>query len=303
MNNIINLDKALELIKDFLESKNLWDFLNQDSSLYIGGSLPFTCLSPRINSIDEIEVGDIDIYTTNWPLLLRNINKNFKVNQIIKTGVNVKFEIENNNFPIQIITSPFENFKTEVLDEYDCGLVSVGFHPNSNKFIIHPNFISQLESNEFIVIREKTNPARIEKLTERAYKLFGSNLREVITKSDGDYRPYWLNKVEIESINDVMPSPPYTQLYAHKYHCMGCKQKQSYFICKLCQLRMKNHFVQTIGKNDFKSKFSSVVVFGGLNGLGKIIGDEIIQIGFLLRVFNAYCFVTVRIEWEFIGFV
>ncbi len=278
MNNIINLDKALGLIKDFLESKNLWDFLSKDSGIYIGGSLPFTCLSSRINSIAQIDIGDIDIYTTNWPLLLRNINKNFKVKEIVKTGVNVKFEIENYNFPIQIITSPFENFETEVLDEYDCGLVSVGFHPNSNKFIIHPNFISQLENKEFIVIKEKTNPGRVEKLTERASKLFGCNLREITTQSNGDYRPYWLNKVEIDSINDVMPSPPYTQLYAHKYHCLGCKQKQNYFICKLCQFRITNYFVKTIGKNNFKSKFSSVVVFGGLNGLGKIIGDEIIEV-------------------------
>jgi hypothetical protein len=180
--------------------------------------------------------------------------------------------------PIQIITSPFENFETEVLDEYDCGMVAVGFHPHSSQFVIHPRFINQLEKGIFEVIHERSNPSRVKKLTDRAYKLFDAELIEIKLNSNSDYRPYWKNKQEIDCLNDVLPSPPYTQLYANKYYCLGCKEKQDYLICNLCQTRIENYFIQTIKSNNFDSKYKRVVVFGGLNGLGKIMADEIIEI-------------------------
>jgi len=277
--NLINFNKANLLIKTFLENNNLYDFLKSDQNIYIGGSLPFMCLSSKISNSSKLNVGDIDIYTTNCPLLFRNINKSFGIKNLVKTGVNVKFDIDNVEIPIQIITSPFDDFESDVLDEYDCGMVSVGFHPYSNKFIIHPKFISQLENRKFIVIHERTNPSRIIKLKERAKELFDSTLEEIKLDSNTDYRPYWKNKISIDSLGDLMPSPPYTQLYANKYRCIGCKEKQDYLICKICQHRMSNHFVNEIKTNNFISKYKRVVVFGGLNGLGKIIADEIVEIG------------------------
>ena len=280
----MDIIKSTNLIKQFLQNNLLLDFLNDDQNIYIGGSLPFMCLSPKITSIDELDVGDIDIYTTNCPLLFRNINREFKISNIIKTGVNVKFDIQEckNNIkssvPIQIITSPFENFETEVLDEYDCGMVAVGFHPHSSQFVIHPRFISQFEKGIFEVIHERSNPSRVKKLTERAYKLFDAKLIEIKLYSNSDYRPYWKNKQDIDCLNDVLPSPPYTQLYANKYYCLGCKEKQDYLICKFCQIRMENYFISTIKSNNFDSKYKRIVVFGGLNGLGKIMADEIIEI-------------------------
>lgn len=274
-----NLEKSTLVIKTFLKNNGIWDFLSSDQNIYIGGSLPFMCLSSKISDSSKIEVGDIDIYTTNCPLLFRNLNKSFIMREIVKTGVNVKFNIDSSEIPIQVITSPFDDFKDEVLDEYDCGMVSVGFHPYTSKFIIHERFIEQIKKNQFEVIHERTNPTRVKKLETRAMELFECSIVEIKLDSNTDYRPYWKNKQIINSINDTMPSPPYTQLYGNKYHCMGCTEKQDYLICKICQYRISNHFNLTIKSNDFIKKYKKVVVFGGLNGLGKIIADEIIEIG------------------------
>lgn len=301
----LNIEKATLIIETFLRNNNLYEFLSADPNIYIGGSLPFMCLSPIIHNftiktsseIDDIdicttncpalinceikpsiEIGDIDIYTTNCPLLMRNIRKTFEPHSIVKTGVNIKFEIDETNIPIQIITSPFTDFKAEVLDEYDCGMVSVGYHPFSSKFVIHDNFIDQYNQGKFIVIHERSNPSRVKKLEKRAKELFGLPLVEQRLDENTDYRPYWKNKVKVDSIHDVMPSPPYTQLYANKYHCVGCKRKQEYLVCAVCKLRLNNAFDHTIKINNFTNKYKKVVVFGGLNGLGKIIADEIVQV-------------------------
>lgn len=170
----MNIVKSTDLVIDFLTKQGIWDFLNSDPNIYIGGSLPFITLSNKINSIEDINIGDIDIYTKNCPLLFRNINKKFKISNIIKTGVNVKFnicsysssdyvydsdsdedilnnKISSNLIPIQIVTSRFEDFESEVLDEYDCGMVSVGFHPATSSYIIHKKFYTQLENSCFEV--------------------------------------------------------------------------------------------------------------------------------------------------------
>jgi len=280
----MDITKSTSLIKQFLQNNLLLDFLSADPNIYIGGSLPFMCLSPKISSVDELDVGDIDIYTTNCPLLFRNINQKFKITNIIKTGVNVKFDIQKNKnkaknlVPVQIITSPFEDFESEILDEYDCGMVAVGFHPNSSQFVIHPRFTEQLKRGVFEVIHERSNPSRVKKLTDRADKLFDAKLIEIKLDSNTDYRPYWKNKQEICCLNDVLPSPPYIQLYANKYFCLGCKEKQDHLICKFCQVRISNSFLNTIKTNNFATKYKRIVVFGGLNGLGKIMADEIIEI-------------------------
>ena len=306
----INLEKSTQLIKSFLEKNLLLDFLGSDPNIYIGGSLPFMCLSPKIIDSSSIEVGDIDIYTKNCPFLLRNLNKTYKLTNIEKTGVNVKFNIEENEIesiiPIQIITSSFDNFNDEILDEYDCGMVAVGYHPYSSQFIINKRFLEQLKKNEFEVIHKRTNPSRIKKLKKRAIELFNARLIEINLDSNTDYRPYWKNTdyrpysentdyrpysentdyrpysentASISSINDIMPSPPYTQLYANKYHCMCCSEKQDYLICKLCEHKISTSFTNSIEKKKIIEKYKRVVVIGGLNGMGKIIADEIIQIG------------------------
>lgn len=280
----MNITDSISIIKQFFANNGLLNFLSDDPNIYIGGSLPSMCLSEKIHHPDDLDVGDIDIYTKNCPLLFRNINRTFKITNIIKTGVNVKFDILKtktktmSKIPIQIITSPFEDFESEILDEYDCGMVAVGFHPHSSQFIIHPRFTTQLKKGIFEVIHERSNPSRVVKLEKRACELFDAKLIEIKLNSNTDYRPYWKNVQEINSINDVLPSPPYTQLYANKYHCLGCKEKQDYLICGLCQIRIEEAFDNTIKSNNFATKYKSIVVFGGLNGLGKIMADEIIEI-------------------------
>ena len=82
-----NIEKSTLIIKSFLKNNGIFDFLSSDPNIYIGGSLPFMCLSSKITDSSKLEVGDIDIYTKNCPLLFRNLNKSFNLTELVKTGV------------------------------------------------------------------------------------------------------------------------------------------------------------------------------------------------------------------------
>ena len=268
-------------IKQVLKKIGIFDFLCKYEHIYIGGSLPGLSLGSE-NS-DEIynDINDVDIYTTNTPMLLRDINKTFEPREIIKTGVNVSFRIDHNKSTenskrIQIITSPFENFKDEVLDGYDCDMISVGYHPFSDKFIIHERFMKAYENYNFIVYYERSNLNRIEKLTVRAKKYFESNITIVKETPDVDYRPYWKNKKSLRSICDVDSSPPYIQIYSNKYRCCVCKTISEYLVCKTCDKLITGYYQQ----NTFnKFPVEKMVVFGGVNGFGNIIANQAVSMG------------------------
>jgi len=267
------MDKLVNNIETIFYNLKILDFLKENDNVYIGGSLPFMLFNNRGLSSSEISkiIDDIDIYTTNAPLLIRNINKKFKVNNLIKTGVNIKFNIEECEKPLQIITSYFESFNDEVLDGYDCDLVRVGYHPASSKFIIHDRFIVGLKTRTFIVYYERSNNGRIQKLKDRAHKYFASTIEVVKETEDGDYRPYWKKKNPVKTLSDVGTSPPYIQLYCNKYKCCLCHNISEYLLCKKCEVLIDKYHTNTKFDN---FKLDTLTVFGGVNGLGKIIADE-----------------------------
>jgi hypothetical protein len=230
------------------------------------------------------EINDIDIYTKNAPMLLRDINKTFNVSNIKQTGVNVSFNIgfspsrlhQVSGKQIQIITSSFDDFKDEILDSYDCDMTTVGYHPYTGEFIIHERFINGYEKKNFIVYYERSNVSRIEKLTRRARLYFNSHITIIKEKSDVDYRPYWKSTHVLDTISDVDSSPPYIQMYCSKYRCCVCKIISDYLLCKKCEKLITGYYQQ----NSFdKFPIEKMVVFGGVNGFGNIIANQAVSMG------------------------
>lgn len=269
---------AVSLIIDFLQKTGIYDLLIMDANLYIGGSLAYLCMSNEMTlDILEYEVGDIDIYTKNYPLLTRNFNKyinNF--DKIEKTGVNIKFTLKDIDIPFQIIISPFDDFIADVLEEYDCDIATVGFHPFSSTFYIHRRFTTALRNRSFNVMFQRTNEERVNKLHDRANLYFNSTINVIDKVTNGDYRSYSSLGIPINNINDILPSPPYLQLYGNKYNCVKCQRKQDYLICHSCNKQSMNRLCTDV-EESFDAKFKKVVVFGGVNGLGKIIADTLEQ--------------------------
>ena len=267
-----------EKIGTILHNIGILDFVSKYEHIYIGGSLPGLVLGSGYSKNIYNEINDVDIYTTNSPMLLRDINKAFKPENIFKTGVNVSFKLkdDDNCKQIQIITSGFENFNNEVLDGYDCDMICVGYHPYSQQFIINDRFIKGYKDKKFILYYERSNLNRIEKLTIRAKKYFNYNVTIIKERPDVDYRPYWRNKNYLTNICDVDTSPPYTQIYCSKYKCCVCKKITEYLVCKSCDKLITGYYQQNTFNN---FPIENMVVFGGVNGFGNIIANQAVSMG------------------------
>jgi hypothetical protein len=270
--NMDTIDNSIHKINGVLKDVGVFDFLEQSSEIYCGGSLPMLALSKK-STLDELLtiINDIDIYTNNISKTMRGINKNLysEINNIESKGINVNFSIGDGKVPVQLITSSFDDFTTDVLAEYDCDLVSVGYHPYSGEFIITDKFRKGLEDKMFTVIYEKTYLDRIEKLLLRAKYYFECDLKIEKKSIDGSYRPYWKGSKELDTITDIQLSPPYLQIYCNKYKCIKCKEIQQRLLCEKCNDNEIVKYMTTWGRY----KMNNVVVFGGINGLGKIIAD------------------------------
>ncbi len=265
-------------IRTILHDIGILDFVSKYDHIYIGGSLPGLVLSSLYSNKIYDEINDIDIYTTNAPMLLRDVNKVFKPVNIIKTGVNVSFMLNKDDVSkqIQIITSGFENFNNEVLDGYDCDMSCVGYHPYSQQFIINERFVKGYKDKNFILYYERSNLSRIEKLTFRAKTYFDYNITIIKERPDVDYRPYWRNKIKLNNICNVDTSPPYTQTYYSKYKCCVCKKITEYLVCKSCDKLITGYYQQNTFNN---CPIENMVVFGGVNGFGNIIANQAVSMG------------------------
>jgi hypothetical protein len=266
-NNIINILKKI----------GIWDFVSKFEHIYIGGSLPGLVLSHG-NGIDIYnDINDVDLYTTNSPMLIRDINKFLRPRNISKTGVNFSFVTMFNVYKlIQVITSHFDDFNKEILENYDCDMICVGYHPFSKKFIINDRFLKGYNDKNFIVFYERSNEERIIKLTKRAKTYFNSTITIFKERPDVDYRPYWRNRIALENICDVDSSPPYVQVYCNKYKCCICKDITEYLVCKSCDKKITGYYQQNTFNN---FPIEKMVVFGGVNGFGNIIANQAVSMG------------------------
>lgn len=270
---MIDYLRCTDMINKVLSYVGILEIIQQDSSLYVGGSLPSFIISQQIaNKDDEIVCNDIDLYTNNYVKTLLNISKYLgnKITSIKRTGVNVAFLIQ--NIPIQIITSEFTSFHDDVLGNYDCTLVSVGFYPFKNEFITHTKFINGLNDKNFTCYYEKSNPKRIEKLTKRAKDWYGASLQIIKETDEADFRPYYKNSCMINSLQDIVSPPNYVQLYYNKFNCIHCGIQQDYLLCKSCY----NSIEHTIYRNN-NTRNKKITILGGVNGFGKIIKDMAIK--------------------------
>ena len=271
-------EQIISKINHVLESVGILDVIRLDSSLYVGGSLPAYIVSQVLNNLDEkIVCNDIDLYTTNYMKTLRNFSKHLgsKIHDIKRTGVNVTFLINDihqhsssERIPIQIVTSEFKSFHDEVLGNYDSTLVSVGFHPYKNELIIHNRFLEGLKDKKFIVHYEKSNPKRIDKLTNRALEWFNAEMEVIRLTDNADFRPYYKNSQMINSLQDIVSPPGYIQLYYNKFNCIQCGIQQEHLLCQPCYTK----YSYTLGMNQ-KIVNKKITILGGVNGLGKIIKD------------------------------
>ncbi len=280
---MINETTFINSINNVLKSTGILDVVKQDSSIYVGGSLPSFIVSQQLsNKNDDIICNDIDLYTTNYVKTLHNFSKYLgnKITNIKRTGVNVTFLIK--DIPIQIVTSEFNSFYDDVLGNYDCTLVAVGFYPFEDKLIIHKNFLDGLENKNFVCHYEKSNPKRIEKLTDRAKNWYGSNLQIFKQTDDTDFRPYYKGSCTIESLQDIVSPPHYVQLYYNKFNCIHCDMEQDRLLCEHCTDSIEFELYK---KN--KTRGKKITVLGGVNGLGNIIKD-------IANNFNNEVYVTSR---------
>jgi len=258
-----------EKIISILTSAGIYDFVKKFPHIYIGGSLPALMFSNKTADYINSKINDIDIYTQNISMCLRDLNREFKLNRVYKSGVNINFTIKKK--PIQIISSSFENFETEVLDTYDCDISCVGYYPFTNEFIIGKRFLKGLEEKNFVVYYEKTNKLRIEKLFSRAKDFFSCTLTiQIENNEEKNYSNYYKKKLPINNICELDFSPPYIQMYMSKYKCCVCETMTNYLICANCKNKIVEYNKNLVPKN----KIKKLVVFGGVNGFGSIIGTQ-----------------------------
>lgn len=262
------MDAHKEKIITILKFSGIYEFVKNSPHIYIGGSLPALCLSIKETDYINKTINDIDIYTKNITMCLRDINKYLKPKNILKSGVNITFNL--NKKSIQIISSYFEDFEIEVLDTYDCDICAVGYHPHTNEFIIRERFIKAFEEKNFIVKLEKTNESRIQKLFDRAEKFFSSSLTIENETNEGDFSSYYKKKLQISNVSKLDISPPYIQMYLTKYKCCLCDKINEYLVCSKCTEKINLSNSNTIINHQIKK----LTVFGGVNGFGKIIGNQ-----------------------------
>lgn len=270
--NKIDIIKSENKIKEFLKLCGVYEML-KTQNIFIGGSVPMLCLSEKTDANYLIaNVGDIDLYTNEVSKVVRHLSINFDIQDVIKKGLNYTFKIGGKDLDMeyQLITSGFDNFEEEVLNDYDCDLVTVGYDCKNEKFIIHQRFKDGLDNGCFEVILEKTYGSRLEKLGLRSIFHFGCSL---LIKSSGgrvgSYRPYLIGEERKDNLLDAKQMPPYIQVYSKKFRCMLCKSIQDNLVCDTCKFSKIDLFQLNFKEGENKK----LIVFGGMNGLGKIIAD------------------------------
>lgn len=194
------------------------ELLKVYKSIMIGGSLPFLCLS--LATAEEImdEIGDIDVYPTDYPKF--------------------RYYVVNPGPKVQIIPNYFENFLTDVLYSYDCSLCMVGYDISNDAFIISEEFLGSIRNNHFTYWyhnrKHDTQQRRLQKLISRADKFFNMT-------------------IEIEENNVQLINPatyircpkkytgiPYVEYFSNLCICKYCGRTNQCSICTSCYYRYIN---------------------------------------------------------------
>lgn len=264
--------KIIQILKDF----GLFDWFCHDESIYIGGSMLSYILShestnPSTLIINKNETPhDIDIYTTNHVNTIRFFNEHKKDFDVISTSgciINFTHKEQKNKLHAQLITSEVDDFYSDVLGNYDCDLVCIGYHSASNNVIIHKRLRNAITSRKFKCYKYLSSENRSEKLEYRIKTWYDSEI-EYIGEEFGRFDAYYEDCEHSQPMQTFITSvpPKYIQLFYNLYKCIGCNKQNNLLLCEECRDRMQlvNHDLDTN---------VNVTILGGINGFGKIIGD------------------------------
>lgn len=227
-----------------LKAPDTLKYARIDKNIYVGGSLPALCQSRA--SVTQIlnEIHDIDIYTKNFPSL--------------SSGIERQDEF------CQYIPNEFENF-SDVLENYDCDMIAVGYHPFSNTMIITERFKKGCETKEFTwfpnVLQDYDNKKRLDKLVLRAKQYFDAKI--VVVRQANRFSTAVYDKQFC--VKSCSTYENYIHFFFGKYYCVVCKSINCNLLCEKC----------TYG--GFKQEelgFKRAVIIGGVNGFGMYITKE-----------------------------
>lgn len=264
--------EIIQILKEF----GLFEWFHHDESIYVGGSMLSYILShdsktqsqstPQVNKYNTPH--DIDIYTTNHVNTIRFFNEHKKDFDVMSTNgciINFTHKERKNNLYAQLITSEVDDFYSDVLGNYDCDLVCIGYHPASNNVIIHKRLRDAISSKKFKCYKHLSSENRSEKLEYRIKTWYDSEI-EYVGEEFGRFDAYYDDcEQSIQTFVASVP-PKYIQLFYNLYKCIGCNKQNKLLLCEECRDRMQpvNHELDTS---------VNVTILGGLNGFGKIIGD------------------------------
>lgn len=286
----------------YLEDRGMAMLLNNDHNVFIGGSLPSFIFSAQLknkemndNECEGKKSGDylphdIDVYTSNHNKSILNINMLMEYINISESNgciINLSFKKCQIPSKIQFILAEVDNFCEDVLGNYDCDMVSIGYHPATHMFIAHEKFVNAIKNKFFTCYTslERTDENRQKKLLLRAKQWYGfdlildktMNTNHLFDKSTY-YDNVWINKDKKVKICDNIPiltyinSPKYLQMFHHMYRCVKCHKVCSEdLICTNCRYILENYSPKKTGV---------VTVFGGVNGFGGIISNTCKKLGY-----------------------
>jgi hypothetical protein len=286
-----------EVMRRILEHTGIYNFMMDNPSLYVGGSMVSYILSRKITSVeDEVKLietssssglnlpHDIDIYTTNH---IESVNKFLQsMNDLVIHSIEgcvINFESKQSKsktIKLQFITAEADDFYDDVIGNYDCDLVCTGFHPYMNTFHLHSRFQKAWESKAFNCFKHLSSIERSKKLAFRAENWYQSKLTFVgdnFGRQDSYYKHDIPSPLLGKSILNQVSPPKYLQLFYQKYKCIGCKKIDTRLVCFECQKICKEQ-AQLDGQQ------KKCLVFGGCNGYGRIVS----------HLFQAKHFITKR---------
>lgn len=268
-------NNLIQVLKDV----GIYDWIINDEFMYIGGSMVsyLMCHTSFDSNTDIINIDngvphDIDMYTTNHIYSMSKFNNNrdkFIISSIEGCIINFDCIANKSKLHLQFITAETDDFYTEVLGNYDCDLVAVGYHPNSGEILIHDRYKNALKEREFKCYKHLSSIARSMKLETRAEKWYGMKINYIgddFGRVDNYYGQTTEHKTT-KTIFDMVTPPKYIQLFYELYKCVKCKKMDKKLLCDNCTQKL----CDGMKINDMKNR--NVIVFGGCNGFGKIIAD------------------------------
>lgn len=263
------------LLRKTLVNAGIYDWAKQQKSIYIGGSLVSYLMCHNtfddINDVnDSFDVPhDVDIYTINHVSSINSFNMNinkFTVSCIEGCIINFTCVDSKSKLHLQFITAEADDFYNDVLGNYDCDLVCVGYHPYDDELILHKRYLDACENHSFNCYKHLSSISRSQKLEKRIQLWYNGKIN-FIGDEFGRIDAYYGGqecKLSKSVLNMIMP-PKYIQLFYNLYKCISCGEQNKKLLCQKCSIKISDSITSVL--------FKSAIVLGGCNGFGKIIGD------------------------------